>query len=111
MSKYFLFFLFLISSKSYSQKNNFRIFDSLQHYSYRLLGFSVSGNRLYPFGGTCFFIRKNKKIFLVTAKHVVTGCVDSGKADNLPSKLSVYIYDSSGSEPKSLPIEISSFTK
>lgn len=51
--------------------------DSLAKYSYRLIGldFDENTNRGYTKTlGTGFFIKKGERFFLVTAKHVLSGC-------------------------------------
>jgi hypothetical protein len=45
--------------------------DSLQKYSYSLMGFS--NNPIADFG-TCFFINNNNNLYLVTAKHTFYNC-------------------------------------
>lgn len=52
--------------------------DSLAQYSYFLLGFDSSQKEVS--NGTCFFIRQDKKTYLVTAYHMLANCnnYDSG---------------------------------
>jgi hypothetical protein len=59
--------------------------DSLYKYSYWISGIKqVLDNQLdttrvliESVGGTCFFIRHNGSIYLITAQHVLIGCLDS----------------------------------
>lgn len=63
--------------------------DSLSKYSYPLLGFSTDSGKFSPSGGTCFFIRSNGKIFLVTARHVITGCGIATNRNDYPEQFTI----------------------
>lgn len=76
--------LVLLISNSYSQTN----VDLLKKYSYPILGFDVAAVKG---GATCFFIRYNKKIYIVTAKHVLNGCLNDSTKDVDSNKKS-YIF-------------------
>lgn len=97
--------LLLLFNKSFSQKQN--DFDSLRKYSYSILGYLVKNGHVFPEGGTCFFIRKHQRIFLITAKHVVSGCEGAFKDKYYPKVLTLYIEDSSGNPISFIPINIS----
>lgn len=55
-------------------------------------------------GGTCFFIRKGGGLFLITAKHVFTGCEDGKKRMFWANDMVVFVGDSKSS--KLLPIKL-----
>ncbi|MBN8720074.1 MAG: hypothetical protein J0H85_11555 [Sediminibacterium magnilacihabitans] len=78
----FLFALFAISA-ALSQN------DSLKKFSYPLLGFSTDSSKFSPAGGTCFFIRNNGKIYLITARHVITGCGIATNRNEYPEQFTV----------------------
>ncbi len=62
--------------------------DSLEQYSYPILG-------IYPSftAGTGFFLTYNDSLYFITAKHVVTGCDDKrNKRPNYPDKLIIGDY-------------------
>lgn len=65
---------YLLSTSAFSQ-------NWLSKYSYPLIGFDgIESN-----AGTCFFIKYHKSIYLVTAKHNVSGCDnDSTKSKRFP---------------------------
>lgn len=44
----------------------------LEKYSYRIMELKDTGAG----GATCFFIRNQNELYLITAKHVVSGCID-----------------------------------
>ena len=48
--------------------------DSLEKYSYPIIGVNS-----YVFVGTCFFIKNDNKLFLITAKHIILGCDSANK--------------------------------
>ena len=92
--------------------NSFIPPDSLKKYSYRLSGYIISPNSIQPFGGTCFFVKKYGKVFLVTAKHVITGCNDKNeKTLGYPSKMSIVHEDTSTQTAFSIQIDISELQK
>ncbi len=78
--------LALIVNKCISQ-------DSLQKYSYQLLGLVIKDKDIVqPYGGSGFFIRASKRLFFITAKHVVSGCLDSNtKIDSFPTVMQITI--------------------
>lgn len=84
----FITLWFLTGTSFYKIKQNS---NELDKYSYDLFGYTVANkNILIPAGGSCFFIRKDSRLFLITAAHVINGCDDSGKIrSNYPSKFSV----------------------
>jgi hypothetical protein len=63
--------LMFVSFASYCQLPG----DSLKRYSYGIMSFSNKGVKGQF--GTCFFIKKNSLLFLVTAKHVLYKCDSS----------------------------------
>jgi hypothetical protein len=70
--------------------------NSLKKYSYQIYGLYALINKpleTNTTGGTCFFFKKNNTLFLITAKHVLVGCVDSSsnskKADFFPNRMYV----------------------
>jgi hypothetical protein len=68
-----LLFIFLFE-KGYSQND----FDSLKKYFYPIIGIDTAPVD----GGSCFFVRHKKNIYLVTAKHILAGCLnDSTKSE------------------------------
>ena len=104
-SFFILLVLLLLFNKSFSQKQN--DFDSLRKYSYSLIGFSNEGLQMHPHGGTCFFVRKKSKIFLVTAKHVVNGCEGTYKNSYYPKMLTLAILDSNETPKAFIQVDIS----
>lgn len=71
----------LIHCSGYSQQ------DTLSKYSYPLLGFDTVS--FTPAMGTCFFIKIDKRVFLVTARHVITGCGVANNTKNYPEIFTV----------------------
>jgi hypothetical protein len=78
--------------------------DNFKNYSYKIQGYSMSRRKdgmqvLHRVNGTVFFIRKNSELFLITAKHILSGCNnDSSKINNYPSAMFIDLSkDSSGS--------------
>src|SRR6185312_4251924 len=64
----------LLFTNTYCQSNN--AFDSLKKYSYFIEGINSKDGVIAT--GTGFFIRtKDSLIYLITAKHVLSGCNDS----------------------------------
>lgn len=108
--KHLSFILLLTSStSSFAQINNY---DSLKKYSYSLLGFTITHNGeavgMKPGGGTCFFIRDNGKLFLVTAKHVLSGCLENAiKITDYPNQMNICFADSNGYIEEMIPFDIS----
>ncbi|MCC7401309.1 MAG: hypothetical protein IT214_07475 [Chitinophagaceae bacterium] len=78
-----LFLLFThLCHQTYSQVLN----DSLAKYSYLLFGFlnqTKQGEfiRFYPWQATGFFIKKEKRVFLVSVKHALSPCKFSNGID------------------------------
>jgi hypothetical protein len=68
MKRFVLPILLLFSFVSFCQLP----VDSLSKYSYVIIGFDLKGATDHF--GTCFFIKKNSRLFLVTAKHVLYSC-------------------------------------
>ena len=93
----FLFLLFPLVIFAQEQKRS--ALDSLSDYSYFLFGVKGgyfnkrSGTEAEFYFGTCFFVKKNNHVFLVSAKHVVTPCniVDSSRDSDFPDSLYVRI--------------------
>lgn len=79
---------------------------SLMKYSYFIYGNNLDHSIQQ---GTAFFIRRNKKIYLGTARHLITGYDDVKGAmeNNYPDTLYVRIYDKDN-KPYFLPINIKS---
>lgn len=75
----FIFLPFAVASQSNKD------LDSLKQYSYRTFGYyerpaeNGKDTGTGSCGGTVFFVKKYEHIFLITAKHVLTGCEDEGK--------------------------------
>ncbi|HLG39244.1 MAG TPA: hypothetical protein VI461_06225 [Chitinophagaceae bacterium] len=63
--------------------------DSLSKYSYDLVGFKYTRDSVQPENSTCFFIKKNGHLFLVTAKHSITGCKNGKVSLNRPDTMYV----------------------
>src|SRR5687768_15135590 len=70
--------------------------DSLKKYTYSLLGFKVSGNYTYQAFGSGFFYRHSGGLYLITAKHVLSGCLDTAKIKNHPDVINILIENDSG---------------
>lgn len=87
--------------------------DSLKKYSYHIIGFGIlnnTDNKSLPneniTDGTVFFIRKNEHLFLVTAKHVLSGCDSLTKDKNHPSTMVVWISNDETSKLMSLNVSV-----
>lgn len=105
--KQIIFFLFL-PLFSYSQSNDDSLI--LSKYSYFVSGFETleikndtNHVQLTSSSGTCFFIRSNNELYLVTAKHVLTGC-DSSKPLLHPNKMGVWLTGQNLTESQQLYI-------
>ena len=66
--------------------------DSLKKYSYTIFGYNLK-TMPFPFSasGTAFFIKRNNSIFLITAKHVLTGCEKGVKPKEMPDYMNIYL--------------------
>jgi len=84
MKRSILLLLILIAISGYGQ------LDSLQKYSYQLLGFSINNKTITPVGGSGFFIRNNDRLFFLTANHVISGCRN---IPNFPGEMKIVIKD------------------
>ena len=102
---YHIFFvIFFCATQSYGQICNEGT-DSLQKYSYLIFGFKFSGTKegqylkLDPVQGTCFFIRSNERLFLVSAKHVFSPwrykLANTRKLGSMPDTLLIKVLDTS----------------
>lgn len=89
---FYLGVIFLISvPKNVNSQSNS---DSLSKYSYSIMGFSSKGNFGVPYSGTAFFIRNGSSVFLITAKHVLSGCDDGNrKMPFFPDVMNVMVLD------------------
>lgn len=92
--KYLFLLIWIVNINcSYGQQN----YDSLRKYSYCIRGYTIEKNGVIPTGGTCFFIKRNDKLFLITAYHVICGTDDNdNKIKNYPKELTVFTFDSVG---------------
>jgi hypothetical protein len=85
---------------SATKKHNsleFKYDESLSKYSYLIFGTKIREelNRFYTFQGTCFFIRWEKQLYLITAKHVLSGNnTGDQKENNHPAIMEVCVKDS-----------------
>lgn len=89
-----LIFLNFIIGCSSAQKNTPKeiTVDSLKKYSYTIFGYNLKTTPiLFGASGTAFFINRNNSIFLITAKHVLTGCEKGVKAKEMPDFMNVYL--------------------
>src|SRR6185312_8202708 len=79
----------LLFTNTYCQSNN--AFDSLKKYSYFIEGINFKTGAIAT--GTGFFIRtRNNVIYLITAKHVLSGCTDSlVKFKEMPNYMNVFL--------------------
>ncbi|MFP5041665.1 hypothetical protein [Parasediminibacterium sp. JCM 36343] len=75
----------LICRASFSQEDA----GSFRQYSYLLYGKGTNGIVTGSAAGTCFFVRKGGRLFLITAKHVLCGCGGGKKSEYYPDKLMV----------------------
>jgi len=65
--------LFLVED-SFLQTSKIKQKSTLEKYSYFLVGIkTVEGSKLIFPIGTCFFVRREKNLFLITAKHCING--------------------------------------
>jgi V8-like Glu-specific endopeptidase len=94
--------LLLLYLNAFSQNDT----DSLSKYSYLITGDHIHNGSIAN-SGTCFFIRKNSRIFLVTAKHVVSGCQGANKDSFYNKALILSIKDSTGIPKYFTTIDIS----
>jgi hypothetical protein len=104
--KYLLLLLLLFLCKcSKSQNPNY---DSLRKYSYAIVGSAVNKDSIRGYyAGTCFFIKKNNRLFLVTAEHVLSSCHMVDNKNDYPKYMNITIENSKGEIIESLPINIS----
>lgn len=85
MKKIFILVGLTISLNSFCQDNQ----DSLAKYSYSIVGFTLPKGGAF---GSGFFIKNKNSLYLVTAKHVLTGCGNYGvELDNMPKSMNVFI--------------------
>lgn len=85
-------FIFLVVNESKSQVNIVNV-NEFKKYSYNILGSKQLDSIKHSIvNATGFFIRKNKRLFFVTALHVLTGCKDdNNKIENYPDSLFIVI--------------------
>ena len=83
--KILIILLFILLFKNgYSQSD----FDSLKKYIYPIIGIDNAAVD----GASCFFVRHQKSIYLVTAKHVLSGCLnDSTKSEFFAGKHYIFL--------------------
>lgn len=93
-----IFFLLFINY-AHCQVN----YDSLRKYSYFIIGFKdVGGSKLAPGSGTGYFLRKESKLFFITAKHVICPCdykdtcKPSIKRELYPDLMEIYLTNNNG---------------
>jgi hypothetical protein len=102
-----LIFLLAIEYYSFSQQSD-DYFDSLKKYSYYISGFVMKPNRVSIVTGTGFFIRNREVLFLVTAKHVLSGCNDSLLKDkDSPDTMIIWLKNDNMVSFKFIPINVS----
>ncbi|MFT3934433.1 MAG: trypsin-like peptidase domain-containing protein [Chitinophagaceae bacterium] len=78
-------------------------------YVYQLAGVvnNYAKKQKFAEGGTCFFIKKDGDLFMVTAKHVLTGCEDaSRKKQYYPNKLFLLLKDNDDASTIRVKIDI-----
>ena len=69
--------------------------DSLSKYSYPIYGLTyVDSNDIHAFCGTGFFYKSSHNTYLITAKHVLTGCKPDGSKKLLPDTMKVVLENS-----------------
>ena len=93
------YFIIALSLSIQGCSSSIKTIDSVQFlskYSYIVLGFETTKEGKIPYNGTCFFINRNDKLYLITAKHVITGCENGQKTFNTADVLNVLIKDSLG---------------
>lgn len=88
-----------ISTRMFAQKDTV----TLDKYSYLLVGFyDIKNDNGYQHfkstQGTCFFVRQNKKLFLISAKHTLTSWnpENSQNRASYPIALNLRLFDTSG---------------
>lgn len=107
-----LLLLAFVFQKSYSSAQAET--DSLTKYSYLLFGFlhkqpEGAFVKFYPWQGTGFFVKKNDRLFLVSAKHVLTPCSYQKKRwdyYNYPDTFYIRIPVKKGSDSGWIPYQL-----
>ncbi len=93
-----LFFILLFFSYKIGLSQSSKDLQSLTSYSYYINNLVNEAGQIGVYNGSVFFIRKNQKTYLVTAKHVLSGCKNYQYKDRIaPDFLAVYL------EHKSIP--------
>lgn len=64
---------------------------SFREYSYNLMGVSNKESNFVKSSGTGFFYENKSGLYLITAKHVITGCDYSKKDDNMPHFVNLFL--------------------
>ncbi len=76
-----------LNAQAFSQK------DSLNKFSYLLYGFKMaSDGEIIQSQGTGFFFRSESNVYLVTAEHVVDGCINKIKDTLQPNEMFLWQY-------------------
>ncbi len=75
--RYSVLFLLLACCSTVKSQNKGLPSDSLKKFSYTIFGTMVANGKAVLDMGTCFFLRKNGNLVLVTAKHVLYDCDSS----------------------------------
>ncbi len=107
-----LFTALLFILNSFSQVKN--EYDSLEKYSYYIDGANFSSTQIHAYSGTGFFVRHKKKLFFITALHVLIGCMGSKDTCGLgiknplhPKLMNIYLTNESYKENKFITIDVS----
>lgn len=97
-------------SSAQFNENDYEI--SLNKYSYMMVGFAKdgTGEKIIPLG-TCFFIRKDGKLYMITALHNITGinCFDKSLVPNQFDAIGFRYLNNKTNEISVSRIDISSF--
>jgi hypothetical protein len=103
MNRVALLLLLFIGSTAHSQI----LLNPLKKYSYYLTGSKSNYAMSFTMAGTAFFIRQGNSLYLITAKHIINGCVNNQKQPFYPETIFIWLHDSSNTEGIAVPIDIS----
>lgn len=70
------------------------------------MGYEIRNGNAVPYLGTCFFIRHNQKLYLITAKHVIMPCK---QGERRPLITNITIEDNNGYPTKMIPVNVAPY--
>ncbi|MEJ7821476.1 MAG: trypsin-like peptidase domain-containing protein [Chitinophagaceae bacterium] len=80
--------------------------DTLSKYSYWMTGYKEMDSSFLFNVATCFFVRNNNNLYLVTSNHVISGCDESQNKKLHPDIAQIWIEDSTGHPAEVITVNV-----